>query len=140
MRRREQRDKKKKIMKESFSIFEKVTTAQRHAGYDAARIESEGQRKAGGEVDKATVDQTARRAASRATPESRPEPQGFRKMSKAEYKKARSKLRRTNIVRAKPPSIQSLSHTKPGSESRAEQAAIRKRHQDATTPQRRLPK
>ena len=124
---------------EAFGLVEKVTISQRWAGSDAAQDERKRQVRAGGKADQKTIDRVRNRAAQRATPAQRDEPDGFRKMSRDEYKEARSKIRRSNIVRADPPTVGEVGRSKPGSEHRQRQADRRQRHQDQTTPQRKLP-
>jgi hypothetical protein len=114
------RHQRKRMMKEAFSILEKVTGHQKDAGSDAAQAERDRQVKAGKKVDPKKIEKVRRRAASRQAP-------GFKNPVGGE------------IVRSAPPTVGEVGRSKPGSEHRGRQAARRKKYQDETTPKKKLP-
>ena len=107
---------------EAFGLVEDVAAHQKAGGQRASQEERDRQVKAGGTVDKATVDRTGRRAAARTDP-------GFKLPIKGGGR----------IVSASPPTVGDVGQSKPGSEARERKIADRKRHLDRTTPQRKLP-
>lgn len=107
---------------EAFGLVEAVAAHQKDRGQSASQEERDRQVKAGGTVDKATVDRTGRRAAARTDP-------GFKLPIKGGGR----------IVSASPPTVGDVGQSKPGSEARERKIADRKRHLDRTTPQRKLP-